>query len=241
MLNDCVYVCAGASVSVCVCTAVRRCSCLCLFLVNNDDVTILFFKKKLNAPNSHSSLLPYSQGSRLLLQRRTLSSRVSRIRMPPRHVHAASAPSSNPRYSQCPHTNIHTSFFFFFPFFSPSFFPSLFSPSFFPPGFVCGQAVLDAVRPGLVDGNPRGLVWLDATSGRADAAAALAEDLWDQHSLRYLDCVSGFYGSINFVQRIHFTPRGVFCSFLSDFVGTERFFGFCFFSSVFFPSLLPLC
>lgn len=144
--------------------------------------------------------------------------------MPPRHVHAASAPSSNPGYSQCPHTNIHTSFFF----------PPFSLLPFFPPGFVCGQAVLDAVRPGLVDGNPRGLVWLDATSGRADAAAALAEDLWDQHSLRYLDCVSGFYGSSNFVQRIHFTPRGVFFSFLSDFVGTERFFGFCFFSSVFF-------
>lgn len=52
------------------------------------------------------------------------------------------------------------------------------------------KAVLEAVRPGLATGNPRGLVWLDATSGRADAAAALADELWEQHNLRYLDCVS---------------------------------------------------
>ena len=150
--------------------------------------------------------------------------------MPPRHVHAASAPSSNPRYSQCPHTNIHTSFFF----------PSLFSPSFFPPGFVCGQAVLDAVRPGLVDGNPRGLVWLDATSGRADAAAALAEDLWDQHSLRYLDCVSGFYGR-QFCAKNPLHQEACFVHFCPISLAQNVFLDFVFSLPFFFPSLLPLC
>ena len=152
--------------------------------------------------------------------------------MPPRHVHAASAPSSNPRYSQCPHTNIHIFFF-----------PSLFSPSFFPPGFVCGQAVLDAVRPGLVDGNPRGLVWLDATSGRADAAAALAEDLWDQHSLRYLDCVSGFYGR-QFCAKNPLHQEACFVHFCPISLAQRTFFWLLFFLFRFFflqVAALPLC
>lgn len=101
--------------------------------------------------------------------------------------------------------------------------------------------MLDAVRPGLVDGNPRGLVWLDATSGRADAAAALAEDLWDQHSLRYLDCVSGFYGSSNFVQRIPLHQEACFVHFCPISLAQNVFLAFVFSLPFFFPSLLPLC
>jgi 3-hydroxyisobutyrate dehydrogenase len=50
------------------------------------------------------------------------------------------------------------------------------------------QAVLDIIRPSLSAGQ----IWIDATSGHADDAAALAVELWAGHGVRYLDCaVSG--------------------------------------------------
>ena len=37
-----------------------------------------------------------------------------------------------------------------------------------------------------------GTLWVDATSGRAEDAAELADELWSEHGVRYLDCaVSG--------------------------------------------------
>lgn len=47
---------------------------------------------------------------------------------------------------------------------------------------------LESVRPVLSHGK----TWIDATSGRAEDAAALAADLLENHGVRYLDCaVSG--------------------------------------------------
>ena len=49
-------------------------------------------------------------------------------------------------------------------------------------------ASVNAVRTQLQPGT----VWIDATSGKSEDAAALAEELWEQHEVRYLDCaVSG--------------------------------------------------
>jgi hypothetical protein len=49
-------------------------------------------------------------------------------------------------------------------------------------------ATVDLVRPSLKPGT----VWIDATSGKSEDAAALAAELWEKHSVRYLDCaVSG--------------------------------------------------
>ena len=50
------------------------------------------------------------------------------------------------------------------------------------------RATLETVRPALQPG----LTWIDATSGRAEDAAALADELWERHGVRFLDCaVSG--------------------------------------------------
>ena len=50
------------------------------------------------------------------------------------------------------------------------------------------RATVDLVRASLRPGT----VWIDATSGRPDEAAALEQELWEQHEVRYLDCaVSG--------------------------------------------------
>lgn len=67
-------------------------------------------------------------------------------------------------------------------------------------------ATVDAVRPSLKAGT----VWIDATSGKSMDAAALAEDLWGQHSVRYLDCaVSG-------------GPKGATNGILAALVGGDR-------------------
>jgi len=48
----------------------------------------------------------------------------------------------------------------------------------------------ETIKPALTADS--GHIWLDATSGRSDEAAALAEALWSEHKIGYLDCaVSG--------------------------------------------------
>lgn len=55
-----------------------------------------------------------------------------------------------------------------------------------------------------------GTVWIDATSGKSADAAALADDLWGKHSVRYLDCaVSG-------------GPKGATNGILAALVGGDR-------------------
>ena len=91
-------------------------------------------------------------------------------------------------------------------------------------------ATVDAVRPSLKAGvyvalltRPlksscktdkqswqTGTVWIDATSGKSVDAAALAENLWGKHSVRYLDCaVSG-------------GPKGATNGILAALVGGDR-------------------
>jgi len=68
------------------------------------------------------------------------------------------------------------------------------------------RATVDALRPAL---RP-GLIWIDATSGRAEDAAALADSLWREQRVRYLDCaVSG-------------GPRGAASGKLTALVGGDR-------------------
>lgn len=68
------------------------------------------------------------------------------------------------------------------------------------------RATVEAVRPSLRAGT----VWIDATSGRAQDAADLAEALWEQDGVRYLDCaVSG-------------GPRGAEAGKLAALVGGDR-------------------
>eukprot|EP01043_Picozoa_sp_COSAG02_P084578 COSAG02_NODE_22382_length_754_cov_1.496183_2_plen_182_part_01 len=65
---------------------------------------------------------------------------------------------------------------------------------------------VDAVRPSLKAGT----IWIDATSGKSVDAAALAEELWEKHSVRYLDCaVSG-------------GPKGATNGILAALVGGDR-------------------
>jgi len=52
------------------------------------------------------------------------------------------------------------------------------------------QEAWETIKPALTADS--GHIWLDATSGRSDEAAALAEALWSEHKIGYLDCaVSG--------------------------------------------------
>ena len=68
------------------------------------------------------------------------------------------------------------------------------------------RKTLDTVRPALREGT----LWVDATSGRAEDAAALAAELWDGHGVRYLDCaVSG-------------GPRGAERGVLAALIGGDR-------------------
>ena len=68
------------------------------------------------------------------------------------------------------------------------------------------RKTLETVRPALRPGT----VWIDATSGRAEDAAALADELWEQHSVRFLDCaVSG-------------GPRGAAKGILAALVGGDQ-------------------
>eukprot|EP01043_Picozoa_sp_COSAG02_P020456 COSAG02_NODE_1010_length_15227_cov_5.846774_7_plen_250_part_00 len=67
-------------------------------------------------------------------------------------------------------------------------------------------ATVDAVRPSLKAGT----IWIDTTSGKSVDAAALAEELWEKHSVRYLDCaVSG-------------GPKGATNGILAALVGGDR-------------------
>ena len=68
------------------------------------------------------------------------------------------------------------------------------------------RVTLDTLRPALREGT----VWLDATSGRGEDAAALADELLEGYGVRYLDCaVSG-------------GPRGAEKGILAALVGGDK-------------------